>query len=181
MRTRGLSITRRREEDPWTARSEPDATVGGCLRSVGKCAAPELLVCLPAPVRDFQPDPPVYILSNRIRFGRQKMSAECAFCGMRIDQRGAVARKSPGRAGVAQECQRTWRGWTSSCHQDGVRRPSAELAVGSRPPCGPPSTQIVKGIGGLTIDVDGAAAQHLYIDPTWRNSTLPTSFSAVSL
>lgn len=82
---------------------------------------------------------------------------------MRIDQRGAVARKSPGRAGVAQECQRRWRGLDTVMSQDGARRrPSAELAVRSRPPGAPPTPQMVKGIGGLTIDVDGAAAQHLY-------------------
>ena len=158
-------------------RPRPTQRPGDSLQRRQICSS-RPLVCLPAPARDFQPDPPVYNLSNRIRFGRQ-MSAERALCGMRIDQRGAVARKSPARAGWLRIARGRGVASTPSCHQDGARRrPSAELAVGSRPPGAPSTTRIVKGIGGLTIDVDGASLS--IRDPTWRNSTLPTSFSAVS-
>ena len=176
MRMGGLSITRRCEDDPWTP--APDATAGGFFAASANLQLQISSLPLPAPARDFQPDPPVYNLSNRIRFGRQ-MSAERALCGMRIDQRGAVARKSPARAGWLGIVRGRGVASTPSCVTNGARRrPSAELAVGSRPPGAPSTTRIVKGIGGLTIDVDGASLS--IRDPTWRNSTLPTSFSAVS-
>ena len=115
MRMGGLSITRRCEDDPWTP--APDATAGGFFAASANLQLQISSLPLPAPARDFQPDPPVYNLSNRIRFGRL-MSAERAFCGMRIDQRGAVAAQIPRSCRVARDCQRTWRGFDAvMCHQ----------------------------------------------------------------
>jgi hypothetical protein len=93
------------------------------------------LACRRALARDLQTDPPVYILSNRIRFGRRKMNAEHALDGMRVDRRGAVALKIPVVPVWLRVPEDVALAWAPSCHLEGARSlGSPELAVGSRPP-----------------------------------------------